>query len=215
VLPVKKEVIQHLNEKKFGDIFHLSPSFHKLTNILISLSYDKSKSLSWRAIEALGLLSREIAKTDTEAVRNLSGRLLWMIRDESGGIGWSSPEMLGEIVRNNPVLCADIAPIIVSFHEEAMLTTGVLWAVGRMGKINNETVGYAIPIVLQYLNSPSRTVRGYAAFALGSLGAIGALPRLEVLTRDDSAIDYYEDGELIKKTIGEIATAAISTINNG
>ena len=215
MLPVKKEVIQHLSDGKYKEIFRLSPSFHKLFNILISLSYDKSKSLSWRAIEAVGILSKEIAATDTEAVRNLTGRLLWMIRDESGGIGWSSPEMLGEIVRNNPVLCADIAPIIVSFHEEAMLASGVLWAVGRMGKINDETVGYAIPIVLQYLNSPNNTVRGYAAFALGSLGAIGALPRLESLVHDNSLIHYYEEGELGKKTIGDIATAAILKINEG
>ena len=82
--------------------------------------------MSWRAIEAVGLASKEIARTRPELVRNTVGRLLWMIRDESGGIGWSSPEMLGEIVRNNPEQFADIAPIIVSFLDEDMLSAGVL-----------------------------------------------------------------------------------------
>ncbi|MBI5663620.1 MAG: hypothetical protein HZC49_00820 [Nitrospirae bacterium] len=146
--PLKKEVLNLLEQKKYQEIMHTSASFHKIMNVLVSLSYDKNKYISWRAIEAIGLISKEIAKSDTETVRNIVGRLLWMIRDESGGIGWSVPETLGEIVRNNPQLCADIAPIIASFHDEKMLTAGVLWALGRIGKINDQTVGYAIPIIL-------------------------------------------------------------------
>ena len=151
--PQKKEVISLLEQKKYEEILKVSASVHKIINILISLSYDKKQYIAWRAIEAIGLVSKELAESDAETVRNIVGRLLWMIRDESGGIGWSVPETLGEIVRHNPQLCADIAPIIASFHEEKMLTAGVLWAVGRIGRINNETVGYAIPIVLPYLQS--------------------------------------------------------------
>ena len=214
MLPLKKEVIRCLDEKTYENIIRLSPSIHKLTNILITLSYDKTRSISWRAIEAMGLVSRETARTDPERVRNIVGRLLWMIRDESGGIGWSCPEMLGEIVRNNRVLCADVAPIIVSFHEEKMLLPGVLWATGRMGRINNETVGYAIPVVLPYLQSEDNTVRGYAAFALGELGALGAAPKLEQIRNDNSSINYYEQGELINKTVGDIASEALLKIKD-
>jgi hypothetical protein len=214
VHPLKKEVIRCLDRKTYEDIISLSPSIHKLTNILITLSYDKTRSISWRAIEAMGILARETARTDSERVRNIVGRLLWMIRDESGGIGWSCPEMLGEIVRNNRALCADIAPIIVSFHEEKMLLSGVLWAIGRMGRINNDTVGYAIPVVLPYLESNDNTVRGYAAFALGELGALGAAPKLEQIRNDNSSICCYEHGELIKKTVGDIAEEALLKITD-
>ncbi len=212
MLPLKKEVIRCLDRKSYEDLIQLSPSSHKLTSILITLSYDKTKSMSWRAIEAMGVVSRETARTDPETVRNIVGRLLWMIRDESGGIGWSCPEMLGEIVRNNRVLFADVAPVIVSFHEEKMLRSGVLWAIGRMGRINNETVGYAIPVVLPYLQSEDNTVRGYAAFALGELGAVGAAQKLEQIKNDDSSIYCYEHGELNKKRVGEIAAEAILKI---
>ena len=213
MLALKKEVIEYLEGRKYREIIRLSSSVHKIINILITLSYDKSKSVSWRAIEAVGVLSKEIAKSAPDTVRNIVGRLLWMIRDESGGIGWSSPEMLGEIVRNNPELCADVAPVIVSFHEEKMLTSGVLWALGRMGKINDETVGYAIPVVLPYLDSPDHTIRGYAACALGSLGAIGAIAKLESLRNDNNAITSYEDGELKKNTVGEFATEALESFS--
>lgn len=207
--PLKKEVIRLLEQKEYEEILKLSPSVHKIINILISLSYDKTQHIAWRAIEAMGLVSKQIAETDTETVRNIVGRLLWMIRDESGGIGWSVPETLGEIVRNNPQLCADIAPIIASFHEEKMLTSGVLWALGRIGKINNETVGYAIPILLPYLQSADHKLRGYAAYALGRLGAIGAVPKLEQLRNDNSPVSCYEDGELHEKTVGYFAEQAL------
>jgi HEAT repeat protein len=213
VRPLKKEVTKYLEGKNYLGIITLSPSSHKIINLLITLTYDKSQSVSWRAMEAIGLLSKEIAKTDPEKVRNIVGRLLWMIRDESGGIGWSCPEMLGEIVRNNPDLCADIAPIIVSFHEEKMLISGVLWAIGRMGIINDETVGYAIPVTLQYLDSPDDTIRGYAAHAMGRLGAVGAVSKLEQLKSDESPIDFYEDGDLKKKRVGAIAEEALVKLN--
>ena len=210
--PQKKEVISLLEQKKYEEILKVSASVHKIINILISLSYDKKQYIAWRAIEAIGLVSKELAESDTETVRNIVGRLLWMIRDESGGIGWSVPETLGEIVRHNPQLCADIAPIIASFHEEKMLTAGVLWAMGRIGRINNETVGYAIPIVLPYLQSADPTLRGYAAFALGRLGAIGAVSKLEQLRSDNNAVTYYEDGELRQKTVGGFAEEALEKL---
>ena len=210
--PQKKEVISLLEQKKYEEILKVSASVHKIINILISLSYDKKQYIAWRAIEAIGLVSKELAESDAETVRNIVGRLLWMIRDESGGIGWSVPETLGEIVRHNPQLCADIAPIIASFHEEKMLTAGVLWALGRIGRINNETVGYAIPIVLPYLQSADPTLRGYAALALGRLGAIGAVSKLEQLRSDNNAVTFYEDGELRQKTVGRFAEEALEKL---
>jgi len=212
VQPIKRDIISLLEQKNYTGILKLSASVHKIVNVLISLSYDKKQYMAWRAIEAIGLISKEIAESDTEMVRNIVGRLLWMIRDESGGIGWSVPETLGEIVRNNPQLCADIAPIIASFHEEKMLVAGVLWAMGRIGNINNETVGYAIPLVLPYLQSADHTLRAYAAFALGRIGAIGAVSRLEQLLSDHNPVTYYENGELRQKTVGEFAKEALEKL---
>src|SRR4030067_2920992 len=177
-------MITLLEKKQYDALVRLSFSERKILSILISLSYDKENPVSWRAIESIGLITKETAKTNPELVRNIAGRLLWMIRDESGGIGWSAPEILGEIVRNNPVLYSDIAPIIASFHEEKMLCSGVLWALGRIGKINDETVNYAFPIILSYLKSDDNTLRGYAAWTLREMGNEGSVAALENLRKD-------------------------------
>jgi hypothetical protein len=209
VSPLKKEIAALLEKKEYPALVGLSLADKKTISILISLSYDKNNTTSWRAMEAIGLAAKEISGSNPETVRNIVGRLLWMIRDESGGIGWSVPEILGEIVRNTPVLCADIAPIIVSFHEEIMLCPGVLWALGRMGKINNETVNYAVPIIISYLGSGDNTLRGYAARALGEMGSVASVTELENLRDDTSRIKFYEDGELNERSVGELASGSI------
>ncbi len=211
-MPLKKQITDLLEKKDFAKLTALPSSHSKIISILISLSYDKKSYISWRAIEAIGFITREISRSDPEIVRNIVGRLLWMIRDESGGIGWSSPEILGEIVRNNPILCADIAPIIASFHEEKMLTAGVLWAMGRIGKINIETVEYAVPIILKYLQSSDKTILGYAAWAIGETGALEAVNELQKLKNNNSHIDFYENGDLKEKTVGEIAINALKKL---
>lgn len=208
----KEEIIKRLKEKRYHELSRLPHSRRRTLGLLISLSYDKKDVISWRAMEAIGVITAEIAMEDPGHVRNTVGRLLWMMRDESGGIGWSVPEILGEIVRNNPELCADIAPIIATFHEEKMLNAGVLWAIGRTGKINAEFVDYAVPIVISCLESPEVVLRGYAAFACGQLSALTAVNELEKLNGDSGIVPFYEEGELKEKSVGEIATEAIEKV---
>ena len=212
MLPLKKNILSLLESKDLQEISKLKASPFKIINNLISLSYDKKKSTSWRAIETVGLFTGEMGKEDSEFVRNIVGRLLWMIRDESGGIGWSVPEMLGEIVKNNPVLCADIAPVIVSFYEELMLATGVLWAAGSMGELNKETVESSVPLIRPFLISSDAIQRGYAARALGVLGASDSKTDIEELVNDDSLIPVYHNGDLQERTVGDIATEALSKL---
>jgi len=215
VTTLRKEIITLLEQKAYDALMKLSLADKKTISLLISLSYDKSDRIAWRAMEVIGLATKKIAASNPETVRNIAGRLLWMIRDESGGIGWSAPEILGEIVRNNPVLCSDLAPIIASFHEEEMLCSGVLRALGRIGPINSETVRYAAPIIRSYLRSTDETLRGHAAWATGEMGITESLNELERIKRDDGHFRFYEEGEIRDRTVGEIASAALDKIKNG
>ncbi|MBI5204232.1 MAG: HEAT repeat domain-containing protein [Nitrospirae bacterium] len=211
---MKEKIKRLLTEKRFDELIRLSCSESRILSTLISLTYDKKSLMSWRAIEAVGLVSKEIARTRPELVRNTVGRLLWMIRDESGGIGWSSPEMLGEIVRNNTEQFSDIAPIIVSFLEEDMLAAGVLRAIGRIGQANPGLVKHAMPAILPYLHSPDPVLRGLAAWAIGEIGSAGAIRELEKLQDDISSITIYEEGELREKTVGELARSSIKKLSS-
>ena len=203
-----------MQEKKFNELAGLAVQERGVLRLLISMTYDKQSIISWRAIEAVGIITGRLSKTNPEIVRNLIGRLLWMIRDESGGIGWSSPEMLGEIVRNSPGLFPDIAPVIVSFHDEWMLTAGVLRAIGRIGKINAGFAEYANSIAGKYLCDPDPVIRGYAAWAFGETGTSESVNDLKKLQNDNSVIAVYTEGELKKITVGRIAEKTIEKLKN-
>jgi hypothetical protein len=200
---LKKKVITALESQDYDSLFDLLSEHNRTMRIIIALTYDKQKLLAWRAIEGIGILSKTIAAEDPQEVRNLVGRLLWMIRDESGGIGWSSPEMLGEIVRNNPELCADIAPIIISFHEEEPLLPGILWAAARIGEINRELMLPSVEDILPFLKHHSPAIRGLAAFAAGMIGAKEAHPELSGMASDSNIVLLYDKGALTEKTVGE------------
>ena len=211
---MKEKVKTLLAQQNYDGLIQLSYCGGRILSALISLTYDKKSLIAWRAIEAVGLISGEIAKTKPELVRNTVGRLLWMIRDESGGIGWSSPEMLGEIVRNNPEQFADIAPIIVSFLDEDMLSAGVLRAIERIGGKDAELVRHSAPLILPYLHNSDPLLRGLAAWAIGWIGPAETVAELERLQGDGNKIIIYDEGELKEKTVGELAGRAIKEINS-
>ncbi len=210
---MKNDVRKLLNDKRYDQLISFSPKSKKILTTLISLSYDKSDPLTWRAMEAIGIVTGKVSDTDPELVRNIVNRLLWMIRDESGGIGWSAPETLGEIVRNSPELCADIAPVIVSFHDEPPLTAGVFRAVGRIGKRNTDMAVPAVIAAIPHLKNSVPSVRGYAAWALGEIGASGVREELEKLVDDKDTFTFYEDGELKEKTVGGIVREALERVD--
>jgi hypothetical protein len=138
-------------------------------------------------------------------VRNITGRLLWMIRDESGGIGWSVPDILGEMVRNSPDLLSDIAPIIISFHEEEMLLPGVLRAIGRIGEIRGDLVPDGLTVLTACLESPDPYLCGISVWSVGKLNATGLQEMVRPLCSDARRFSMYENGELSETTVGEVA----------
>ena len=55
---------------------------------------------------------------------------------------------------------------------------------------------------MRYLDAPDRTLRGYAAWASGQLGASQAAVKLEKIKNDTDSIPFHEDGEL-KETVDD------------
>ena len=108
----------------------------KAMTCLISLAYDKETLVGWRAILAVGRAARELAGTDREFLRETCRKLLWSLSDESGGIGWSAPEMLGEIVSADPGRFADLVPLIAGVFdvEEDTFRAGTLYALRRIAE---------------------------------------------------------------------------------
>ncbi|TAN42273.1 MAG: hypothetical protein EPN25_03485 [Nitrospirae bacterium] len=187
-----------------------------LFRTLVSLSYDKGTLLSWRAIEAVGLLARELGMTNPEKVRTLAQRLLWMLREESGNNPWSVPDMLGEMVRNVPDQLADLAPIIASFHDEEILRCGVLRALVRIGEVRPDLVMDQQPLVREYLAHADPVARAYAVLLAGTIKQEALLePLVTGAEGDGPTVTLYEDGEFRDWTLRGLARKITDAAKKG
>jgi hypothetical protein len=74
--------------------------------------------------------------TDLDFLRETCRKLIWSLSDESGGIGWTAPEIIGEIVSADPKRFKDFIPLVASVYEieEDVFRAGVLYAIGRIAE---------------------------------------------------------------------------------
>lgn len=204
-MPLKRQIKDALLGADFKTITDLALKNNKIFRILISLAYDKEKLICWRAIEAMGKAAGAVAEKDPAAARNIVQRLLWSIRDESGGIGWGAPEMLGEIVRNSPKAFSDLSPVIFSFHDEEPFLKGILWAMGRMADAITDPVEGVFELAVECLNHKDPAVRGVAAWAAAKLNRKDSAGKIKALMSDEGKFKFYENLELREMTVGEMA----------
>lgn len=208
-LKLKKTVKRLLETESFDEIVALAVKDKGTLRWLIAAAYDKEDVVSWRAIEAMGLAARSLSRDRVEVVRDTVRRLLWSMGEESGGIGWSAAEMLGEIVAGNPDPFTDIVPIIWSFKDELMFKAGVVWAMGRIAQVRPDLVQFVKAELPSLLADDTPAVRGYAAWVCGMLCNDDARGNIEKLLGDAAPVPFYHQRELTLRTVGELAAEAL------
>jgi hypothetical protein len=208
-LAARNEVIEYLQRNDFSGLLEAVRGDRGIFRVLISLTYGMADVVSRRAIEAIGLIAGERAKTDPATMRVLVQRILWMMREESGNNPWSAPDILGEIVRNSPDEFCDIAPIIVSFHDEEILRRGVLRAIARISEIRPDLLECASPIIGQYLKHHDALTRYYALLAAGRLALKELLPIAEALREDDAEVTIYRNRDFAVAKVANIAEETV------
>ncbi len=209
---LKERIKDALSTRSYDEITDMARRDKGVIRYLISLAYDKDDVMGWRAIEAMGYVAGELSKQRVDIVRDTIRRLLWSMGEESGGIGWSAAEMIGEIIRSNPDQFTDIVPIVWSFHEEEMFRPGTIWAMGRIASVRPDLVKFILKDMQDMITDKNPAVRGYAAWVIGILREDGFMEDINKLISDNSTVNFYQEGELTKKTVAEIVKEAIDKI---
>jgi hypothetical protein len=191
----------------------------QVVNPLFSLFYSPSELIRWRAITAMGAVVSMLAEQDVEQARAVMRRLMWNLNDESGGIGWGSPEAMGEIMARHEQLAAEYHPILISYIrpegnyiEHPMLQRGVLWGLGRLTQVRPRLLRDEAHLLLPYLEADDVDLRGLAAWTSGMLGAEPTRSMLERLKGDTGRLNLFCDGRLRTTTVAELAGAGADRI---
>lgn len=194
----------------------LAVSQRRVLSYLVALTYEQDTLLAWRAVEAFGAAAARIADRDPEFVRVHLRRLFWLLSDESGGIGWRAPELIGEVLRQRPAQFTAFMPILASLLDMAAedagrFRAGTLWAIGRVAEKAPDPMQVALPWVASCLDNADPQVRGLAACCLGRLGRGDLVAAQPALLTDDSPVTLYTAGALSTITVSALAVAAVQT----
>ncbi len=206
----------YLTSYDLGAIAALAEQQRRVLSWLVTLTYEPDPLLSWRAIEAFGVAAAHIAEHDPEFVRVHLRRLLWLLSDESGGIGWRAPELLGDVLHRQPGQFPDFLPLLASLldmePEDAIrFRAGWLWAIGRVAEVAPEAMAAALPWVAPCLDDADPQVRGLAVWCLGRLGRRDILAARPELLDENSPVTLYCAGELSSVCMGELARSALES----
>ncbi|MGM0403949.1 MAG: DVU0298 family protein [Thermodesulfobacteriota bacterium] len=189
----------------------------QVINWLISFYCHKDALVRWRAIEFSGHVVAGHAAEDMESARIIMRRLLWMLNDESGGIGWGVPEAMGEILALSEPLANEYHRVYLShvqpacnFLEHPVLQRGLLWGVGRLASTRKAIVRPFLPDIVPFLDSEDPYHRAFAARAIAFAGGPSSSALIEKLHGDPAEIEIYEESTLKTKTVAEVSRALIS-----
>ena len=215
---LKKKILELLKKKDFEEslkeICQLPAK--QTVNPLFSFFYNQDELIKWRAVTSMGMVVSLLAKRDMEPARVVMRRLMWNLNDESGGIGWGSPEAMGEIMAVNKRLAEEYHHILASyictdgnFIENEALQRGVLWGLGRLAHTEPQLVRHIAQFLLKFLESKDAALRGIAAWTAGAINTDLTRQQLIVLTKDNTKIMLYIDRQLVECSVGQLAKDAL------
>jgi hypothetical protein len=170
-------VLRHwLLDANYTPILEIAENKKSVLSQLTALTYEEDTILCDRAIEISGLAARIISGRDPEYVRNYILRLFWLLNDESGGIGWRAPELVGEILYNCPQF-SQFFPMLISLldleEEDAPnFRAGTFWAIGRVAQVAKDAMQPALPRIQNFLLKEEKTsveVRNKAMWCIEQL----------------------------------------------
>jgi hypothetical protein len=216
----KRTVQQALETNDLEKIDALVQQDRKVLSLLIRIAYDKDTLAGWRAIKAIGRAAQTLAKIDPECLRETARRLLWSLSDESGGIGWSAPEILGEIISADPEKFADFIPPLTAVYdvEERVFKAGVVYALARIAEqAPGQITGYQ-KIIISSLVDKDALVKIYALQLVKQLWGIENLEtiwsdayRLKVISsiqamKNDKSVEWiYVNNDYLDIEVGEMS----------
>lgn len=185
----------------------------QLVGHLFSHFYHMDDHIKFRSITAMGVLGKRVAKKNMEKARVILRRMMWNLNDESGGIGWGSPEAMGETLGQSPELALEFKSILFSyldpggnFIEHEALQRGVLWGIGTFLETHSSDLNKNTKAALyQYLRSDDPVKRGYAVRALINARSFDYSLAPENIFSDHHHIELFDGWNFVTACISDMA----------
>jgi hypothetical protein len=142
---------------------------------------------------------------------------MWNLNDESGGIGWGSPEAMGEITARHGRLANEFASVLISyidpegnFLEHELMQRGSLWGVGRLAHARPLLAQPAYAFLPAFFEASDPFLRGTAIWATGPILGQRVRSMIERRLTDDAPLRIFRQMRMMPTTVAELAGEALA-----
>lgn len=221
-MPTKREVEHILENRDWTQLKIWAKKNKNVYRQLMARIYVKDGLVFWRAVEALGVLAHQVEQEDPKYALELVRRYFWMLNEESGGTAWNASEAIGSLVAHSPKTCGHFNWMLSGLLEDESLYEGALWGLAQLAQVDPQLIDPLEERIRPFIESEEPLARGLAALiyalmkasqnGLGLYRAEGLkwnVPRdLDTRLRDDQTlVEIYQDGQLIKYQVQELWSA--------
>jgi hypothetical protein len=215
----RQQLVQLLESNDLDSVVFQVKDNRRLLSQLVRLAYNKETLMGWRAIKAIGMAARQIVDQEYAFLREMIRKLLWSLSDESGGIGWSAPEIIGEIVCSDPTRFQDVIPIISGIYdiEEDVFRPGILYALSRIGEEHPELIMSRKGLAIRALSDHSPLVRYFGLEMISRIKSNMTLHDrdfintcIRKLSNDNAEVWVYKENGFVNVQLAEAASGALS-----
>lgn len=207
----KREVEQLVRDYRLEPLLEYAAGSNRIIRDLQRLLYSGDEVLRLRAAETLGRACAVIAGRDSGAVAKLLHRLFTALNDTAAS-SWGAVDAAGEIIAAAPGMYSGYIPELYRFLADESLRPRVLRALGRVAETRPDLLPKRPTYFVPFLRDTNPETRGYAVILLGLLGATETLAELQGLRNDSHRAHIYAAGQLVEKTVGELAGESIDRI---
>lgn len=215
---LKTKILEVLAGENFKEEIALLITVYssKMITPLFSASYNPSKEIRWHAVSSFGYLTKYLAENNPTKIREIMRRCIWMLTEESGGIPWNAPAIMGEIIANNREAAQVFSSILFSyvyepgegpenFLDNLQLRISSYWGIFRLSQILPEFVIENEKIIMQRLereNNPEALV--LLCLTVANVGLGERLTKMESLTSDARRVELYINEEFKILSLREV-----------
>lgn len=214
---LKSKVFEILGPENFQEsVISLIETYTtKMITPLFSASYNPSKNIHWHAISSFGYLAKHLVPENLPKTRDMVRRCIWMLTEESGGIPWNAPAIMGEIMANSSDMAGEFSAILLSYVDQPEkgpenfldtleLRISAFWGIFRLSQTFPEFVRNNERIIIQRMereNDPDSLA--LLCLAAANAGLDTSLANSEKLVSDTRQVELYVDEKFSILTPGQ------------
>lgn len=193
----------------------------KVLNPLFSFLLHLQPRIRWHAVTALGLVVAKLAEQDVEKGRVVMRRLIWMLNDESGGIGWGAPESMGEIMCHVRILANEFSNLLFSylvadpggkdnFLEYLPLRQGAFWGSARFAQARPDLAVKGLDrIKAAWKKEADPYILAYCLLFMSQVKDYSALCGLQRMFEKEHIITVYWQNQFVQTNLYDLQQACL------